>query len=77
MTPEDVSIHTQNHAISAFGVLSEEDRPVAAALLCKTPLTREESCVYAPGGAAKWGLPPETFKDDDGPHRKPPLPELE
>ena len=59
----------QNHAIAAFGVLNEEDRPVAAALLCETPLTRDECCLKVPGGAEAWRAQYVLPEEDNQPRR--------
>jgi hypothetical protein len=34
------------HAISTFNTLNEEGRRVAVALVCRSPLTRDDVCVY-------------------------------
>lgn len=41
------SMSTVN-AISTFNVLVSEGRPAAAALVCRTPMTREEASMYTP-----------------------------
>lgn len=38
----------QMHAISTFNVLNQEGRRVAAALMSREPLTRDDACVYTP-----------------------------
>jgi hypothetical protein len=39
-------VAVQRHAIATFNVLNAEDRGVVAALLCETPLTRDEAVFY-------------------------------
>jgi hypothetical protein len=35
--------------MATFNILNQEGRPAAAALLCRTPVTRDEACFYTNG----------------------------
>ncbi len=39
----------QHNAMATFNILNQEGRPAAAALLCRTPVTRDEACFYTNG----------------------------
>lgn len=38
----------QSHAIATFNTLVQEGRRVAAALICRTPTTWDDACLYTP-----------------------------